>query len=175
VVTPVAGKRMRQFLKHPYPDLNLLISSQYLKATHNDVSSINLYLFINDIGYNNVSTNGVLTMCNYLDQAKVQAHFEKNPLSKTAINILKVDAVNAFLSFDSDREVCFHEVYDFLDSIDIGAEEFEANFENKFGTSLSPIESFEGESVERLAFMIFEHFDSALKTLKVIIAEREIH
>lgn len=112
-------------------------------------------------------------MSNYLDPNQLQAHFEQKPLSFFAISNLKVDAVNAFLHFDSDCEVCFYEVYDFLANADLSAADFDDIFQRKFGDSLTALEDYEGESPERLVYLISEHFESALQTLKVIIAERE--
>lgn len=113
-------------------------------------------------------------MYNYLDQAKVEAHFEKNPLSITAIRILKSDAITNILSFSGDRDVCFSEVYDYLIKADLSADDFEELFESAFGEEFTPIEQLEGNSPDYLVHLISEGFESALKTLKVIIAEREI-
>lgn len=120
-------------------------------------------------------------MYNYLDQAKVKAHFEQNPLSTTAINILKSDAVTNVLSFSEDFDVCFSEVYDYLMNTNINADDFYGSFESfyesfesTFGVELTPIEQLEGNTPDYLVHLISEDFESALRTLKVIIAEREI-
>lgn len=113
-------------------------------------------------------------MYNYLDQAKVKAHFEENPLSTTAIKILKSDAVTNVLSFSGDRDVCFSEVYDYLMNTNVDADDFDESFESAFGEELTPIEQLEGNTPDYLVHLISKEFESALRTLKVIIAEREI-
>lgn len=108
------------------------------------------------------------------DQITVNAHFEVNPLSEYALHVLKSTAVGNILSFDCNSDISLSNVYDFLKSVDVGSDDFDERFESLFGEPLTPIEDLEGESYERLAYLIFDNFETNLGMVKSIISQREI-
>lgn len=114
-------------------------------------------------------------MPNFNDQNFLDAYFEKNPLSEYALQVLKSTAVGNVLSFDCNSEVFLSDVFDFLETTDVGSEDFDIRFATLFGESLTPIEDLEGESYERLAYLIFENYQTNVDMVKAIIAQRELN
>ena len=108
------------------------------------------------------------------DQNTINAHFEQNPLSEYALEVLKSTAVGNILSFDCNSEISLSDVFDFLKAADVGSDDFDDRFEALFGKRLTPLEDLEGESYERLAYLIFDDYQTSVDMVKSIIAQREI-
>lgn len=130
--------------------------------------------YINQLGYNIHINKWSKIMSNNHSAEQVLKHFEAKPLSETALNILKSSAIQNVLSIETSDNFDLEDVFNFIHSTDVSSADFEEKFKSRFNQSLTPLETLEGESIERLEYLIFENYNDTLETVKAIIAEREI-
>lgn len=102
-------------------------------------------------------------------------HFASKTLSDWAIGLVKADAVNCHLSFDTNCNLQLSTVYDFIAIADTEAEDFEALFLKEFGEDFTPLSHLEYESISGLAELITSQYDTVIETVRHIVFEREMN